>query len=112
MHLSFGGEIGNKLEAPAGKGPSDYMIWSEFENTKDVIKAMWNKLKVLTKSVGDNSTGDFWTRAILGGVGVILVAGCVLLKVTKMKELLTSVTNYGWGPHQNTMALNNLGVRI
>ena len=89
------------------------MIWSDYENTKTVIKAMWDKLKALTKSVGDNSAGDFWTRVTLGGVGVILMAGCVMLKVTKMKELLASVTNYGWSPaHQNTMALNNLGVRI
>ena len=87
-------------------------MWSELKNTKDVILDMWSKLKILTKSVGDNSTGDFWTRTVLGGVGVVLVIGCVLMKVTKMKDILSTVTNYGWGPHQNTMALSNLGVRI
>ena len=111
-HLSFGGEIGSKLEAPAGKGPSSYMLWSEFKNTKDVILEMRSKMKMLTKSVGDNSTGEYWTRAVLGGVGVVLVIGCVLIKVTKMKDILSTVTSSGWGPQPTSMALNNLGVSI
>ena len=88
------------------------MLWSEFQNTKDVILEMWNKMKMLSKSVGDNTTGDYWTRAVIGGVGVVLVVGCVLIKVTKMKDILSTVTNYGWGPQPTTMALSNLGVRI
>ena len=73
---------------------------------------MWNKMKMLSKSAQDNSTGDYWTRAVIGGVGMVLVLGCVILKVTKMKDLISSVTSYGWGPQPTSMALNNLGVRI
>ena len=67
-HFNFGGEIGNKLETPSGKGASDYMIWGDYEETRAVIKAMWERLKTLTASMRDNSSGDFWTRVTLGGV--------------------------------------------
>ena len=88
-HLTFGAEIGSKLEAPAGKSPSSYMLWSDYERTKEVILELWNKMKVLSRSAQENSTGDYYTRIVIGGVEMVLVLGCVVLKITKLKDLIS-----------------------
>ena len=112
-HLMFGAEIGSKLEAPAGKSQSSYMLWSDYERTKEVILELWSKMKTLSRSAQENSTGDYYTRIVIGGAGMLLVLGCFVMKITKLRDLISSVSSYGWNPQPTSMALNNLGgVRI
>ena len=44
------------------------MLWGEWENARQVIKALWEKARNLSMSMEKNNSGDFYTR-VLGRTG-------------------------------------------
>ena len=89
------------------------MLWSDYGRTKEVILELWSKLKNLSRSAQENSTNDYYTRLVIGGAGMLVVLGCFVMKITKLRDLISSVGSYGWNSQPAPMALNNLGgVRI
>ena len=109
-HLSFGAEIGTRLDAPEGKSQNSYMLWSDYARTKEVIMDLWGKMKNLSRASQENSNNDLYTRLVLGGAGVLVMIACFVMKITKLKDLISSVGSYGsWNNQPAPMVLSNLG---
>ena len=86
------------------------MLWSHYANTKEVIIDLWGKMKNLSRASQENSNNDLYTRLVLGGAGVLVVIACFVMKITKLKDLISSVGSYSsWNNQPAPMVLSNLG---
>ena len=81
------------METPSGKTAESYMLWGEWSDARAVIKALWEKTKSLTTSMKENNSGDFYTSMVLRGIGFLLMGRGLIMKMTRMRELLTNATS-------------------
>ena len=90
------------------------MMWGKWNQARQVINELWSKARSLGLAMEKNSSADYYTRVIISGIGMLIVVACLVVKMSKMRELLNRAT-WGWNSNNqggNTIALPHLGVRL